>query len=83
MVKYKKLSVKGLSLGIGIATAFFMLLLGIMAVFGWGVTMAGVIKSIYPGFEASISGIILGIIYGFIDGAICGAIIAWVYNKFI
>ncbi len=38
-------------------------------------------KSIYPGYEISLTGSILGLIYGFLDGLISGSIIGFIYNR--
>jgi hypothetical protein len=70
-------------LGLGISCACYILFIGIVASFGWGIKWVEIISSLYIGFKPSILGAIIGAIWGFVDGAIGGAIIALVYNGFV
>jgi hypothetical protein len=79
----QKLSVKGLSIGLGVSWALCMLFLGWASMFGWGIKLVEAISSLYIGFSPSFLGAIIGAVWGFIDGAIGGAIIALVYNRLI
>ncbi len=79
----ERMSLKGLTLGVGCAGAVYMLFIGwTAAFFNWGTNLVQVLSSIYVGFEPSFFGGIVGAIWGFIDGCIGGAIIALVYNFF-
>ena len=70
-----------LGVGIGVLWAIYVFLLAIIAMFGWGTDMVGVLASLYIGYEASIVGAIIGAVWAFVDGFIAGFVIAWVYNK--
>ena len=76
----KKLSVKGLAVGLGVSWAFCMLFVGWASMFGWSTKFVEVMSSIYIGFKPTFLGGIIGAIWGFIDGATGGLIIAVVYN---
>jgi len=76
-----KLNVKAFAAGMGACFGLAMLLLGWVAIYGYGASMVAAMASIYIGYKPTFLGAIVGGIYGFIDGAIGGAIIAYVYNK--
>jgi hypothetical protein len=76
----EKISIKGLTLGLGVSWAFCMLFVGWASMFGWGVKFVEMMSSVYIGFAPTLLGGIIGAIWGFVDGAIGGAIIAFVYN---
>jgi len=67
-------------MGIGVLWAFYVLFIGITAIFGWGNALVEVLASLYIGYGASITGAIIGSVWGFIDGFIAGLVIAWIYN---
>ncbi|HJO92796.1 MAG TPA: bacteriophage holin [Victivallales bacterium] len=77
----KKISVKGLALALGITWGLYMLFLGWVAGFGWGVELMEGMSSLYIGFSPSFIGGIIGAIWGFFDGAIAGILIAFIYNR--
>ena len=77
-----KLNVKALALGLGISFGIYMLFLGLVSMFGWGIEIVNTLSSFYIGFEPSVLGAIIGAIWGFFDGLVGGAIIAFVYNYF-
>jgi hypothetical protein len=77
------LGVVSLGLAIGIAWAFGVFLLGLMAgVFDWGVPVVAVLSSVYVGYSPSFVGSVTGAVWGFVDGFIGGVVIAWLYNRF-
>lgn len=76
-----KLSVKRLTLSLGIVSGGSMALIALGGMAGYWIEMVELIQSFYPGYGAHWQGFLLGAIYGFIDGAIGGALIAWLYNK--
>ncbi|MCP4177984.1 MAG: membrane-associated protein [bacterium] len=77
----KKISVKGLALALGITWGLYMLLLGWVSCFGWGIGVMKIMSTLYIGFSPSFIGGIIGAIWGFFDGVIAGIIIAWIYNR--
>jgi hypothetical protein len=77
-----KLDVKAAGLALGTVCGLYMLVLGWMASFGWGVKLVEVLSSIYVGFTPGFAGGITGAVWGFIDGLIGGVIIALTYNFF-
>jgi hypothetical protein len=78
-----KLSVKGLTISLGVAWAVFVLFIGWAAIFGWGTKCVEVLSSLYIGYAPTFIGGIIGAVWGFIDGAIGGLIIALVYNAMV
>lgn len=69
-----------LGVALGVLWAFYVLFVGITAMFGWGTALVTALASLYIGYGASIGGAIIGAIWAFVDGFIAGVIIAWVYN---
>jgi len=82
MSKGMKLDVMGLSLSLGVVSALCMLLMGVAALNGWGVSWFELTAEYYVGMTLTPGGVVLGGVYGFIDGFIGGALISWLYNKF-
>lgn len=39
------------------------------------------LKSIYPGLNATVMGAFIGLLHGVICGAICGGLFAWIHNR--
>jgi len=78
-----KLNVKALTFSLGITWGVYMLFLGWVAAFGWGVRVVEVFSSFYVGFCPSFVGGIVGGIWGFVDGLIAGLIISFLYNAFL
>jgi len=69
-----------LGIAIGVLWAIYVLFVGIVAMFGWGVALVEALSSLYIGYAASIIGAIIGAIWGFVDGFIAGVVTAWIYN---
>lgn len=55
-------------------------ILGIAAMFGWGMAIVMMLASLYIGYSASVLAAIIRLIWAFIDGFIAGVVVAWVYN---
>lgn len=72
-----------LGVAAGILWAGYVLLIGIMAMFGWGNALVTAFGSLYLGYQASVVGAIIGAAWGFVDGFIAGYVIAWIYNKML
>jgi hypothetical protein len=83
MNKNMQLSPSRLGVSLGIVWGVGILLVGVMAMIRPG-SMEAMIEllSLYPGFEASVSGIFIGFFWGFIDGFIGAFVVAWLYNWF-
>ena len=69
-----------LGIAIGVLWAFYVLFVGILAMFGWGNAVVETLASLYIGYGASVIGAVVGALWAFVDGFIAGYIIAWVYN---
>ncbi len=77
-----KLSVKKLSLSLGILSALCMLVMTVGTwLYGWWPNTTSLIMEWYPGYGMSWSGLLAGVVLGFFDGLVGGALIAWLYNK--
>lgn len=71
-----------LGLSTGILWAGGLLFLGIfVSLFNWGTPLMVVLASIYKGYGASISGIIIGTLWALLDGFFAGFFVGWLYNK--
>jgi hypothetical protein len=79
-ISMEKLSVKGLTISIGVLWSFCTLLMGVTAMFGYGTLFVKDLSTIYLGYDATPIGILLGLVYGFLDGAVAGFIISCLYN---
>lgn len=78
------LGVVSFGLALGVTSAIFVFLLGIMAAaFGWGVQLAAALSSLYIGYGPSFVGAIAGAVWAFVDGLVAGVLIAWLYNRFL
>ena len=78
------LGVISFGLALGVTSAIFVFLLGIMAAwFGWGVEMARTLSSLYIGFGPTFVGSISGAVWAFVDGLLFGVLVAWLYNRFL
>ncbi len=75
-----KLSIKALAIGCGVSWGIYMMFLGWVAAYGWGIQIVQTISSLYIGFTPTFLGGIIGGLWGFFDGAIGGAIFGWIYN---
>jgi fructose-specific phosphotransferase system IIC component len=78
------LGVVSFGLAVGITSAVFVFLLGIVAaLLGWGIELAQILASLYIGFGPTFAGTIAGAVWAFVDGLIAGMMIAWLYNKIV
>lgn len=78
----KKLSMKGMALGLGLTWGIYMLCLGWVAPTGWGQGWVDGLSSLYLGFAPGFVGGIIGGLWGFLDGAVGGILLAYFYNMF-
>ena len=76
------MKVKALSISLGIVWAAGVVILGWVAIGGWGDYAVDVLGSLYIGYEASFTGAIIGGIWAFVDAAVAGFFIAFLYNFF-
>ena len=77
-----KLNMKALALSLGITMSLSVLILGWVAIGGWGTFVVEVMSSLYVGYDATFWGAIIGAIWAFFDGAIIGILISWFYQMF-
>jgi hypothetical protein len=81
---HTSLGVISFGLAFGVTAAIATFILGVMAsAFGWGITLAQVLSSIFLGFGPTFVGAIAGAVWAFVDGFIVGLLIAWFYNRFL
>lgn len=76
-----KLDERKMALAGGILGALGMGGLGVLASMGWGALAVSIIGTLYLGYDASLSGIIVGMIWAFFDWGIAAYILAWLYNR--
>jgi fructose-specific phosphotransferase system IIC component len=82
--RHMTLGVISFGLALGVTSAVFVFILGIMAAFfGWGLQLAQVLSSLYIGYGPTFVGTIAGAVWAFVDGFVAGALIAWLYNRFL
>jgi hypothetical protein len=75
----QKLDVWALAIAIGCVWAAAILVLGLGArLFGWGLPMVNLFRSLYLGYGPTFTGTAIGTLWAFV--AICGALVAWIYN---
>ncbi len=81
MSEYNHLSVLGSGMALGLTSAIYMFLFGLMAwLFSYGIAMVNSIGTIYIGFKPTFTGSLIGLGYGFVVGFFGGVLIAWLYN---
>ena len=81
---HMSLGVVSLGLALGVTSAIFVFVLGVVAAFlGWGVQLAAALSSLYIGYGPTFVGAIAGAVWAFVDGLIAGVLIAWFYNRFL
>lgn len=83
MAELNKLNVWALGGAFGLAFGLYVAFLGLVAHFGWGVSLVSPIASLYIGYAPTLLGSLVGFIWAFVDGFIGGALIAIFYNYFI
>jgi hypothetical protein len=66
----------GLLWGLGLS---LMTLMNIMT--GYGTFFIALVESVYPGYSATVGGVLIALIYGFIDAFVGMYLLAWLYNK--
>ncbi len=82
MAEKRELNVLGFGLALGIITALYMFLHGLLAwLFAWGKPVVELMSALYIGYEATLLGSITGAVWAFVDFFIAGILIAWLYNK--
>ncbi|MCF7874174.1 MAG: bacteriophage holin [Candidatus Omnitrophica bacterium] len=76
-----KLKILAFGLALGILWGLGALVLGILAIFGYGLTWVAVLSSVYIGYGATILGSLVGALWAFVDAFVGGVLFAWLYNK--
>ena len=77
-----KLDAKRLGMSLGVLWGAAVLVMGLAAAYAdYGASFVNFMGSLYPGYDATVSGSVIGGIIGFVDGGICGYLIAWLYNR--
>ncbi len=80
-----KLSVRAISITMGLLWAASMLAVGIVNLVSpaYGGDFLRMMSSVWPGFHDSRTwaSVVIGTLYGFADGAIGGLIFAWIYDR--
>ena len=81
-----KLNVKALAAAAGLlwgAAALLVCLVNLVQP-EYGIGFLTVLRSIYPGFDASgtVGDVVTGTLYALVDGAVFGLVFGWLYNRF-
>ena len=70
-------------LAIGFAHAVFLVIIGILAgLFGYGMEIVRIFRSIYPGYNVTLVGIGLGTLWGLFAGFATGWLFSVIFNFF-
>ncbi|MDJ0948572.1 MAG: hypothetical protein QNJ94_06595 [Alphaproteobacteria bacterium] len=78
------LGVISFGLALGVTAAVFVFILGVVAgLFGWGVTAAQVLSSLFIGYGPTFPGAIAGAVWAFVEGLVAGMMVAFLYNRFL
>lgn len=75
------LNVRNFGIALGLTGVILVVVLGVLAMFGIGMSVVTALSAFYIGYSASVQGILVGAIMAFIDGLIGGMIFATIYNK--
>jgi len=76
-----KLSVCSFGLAAGLTWALGVFILGLHAMYvGTSEEMVELFGTIYIGYHATWSGVLIGTLWGFVDALVGGLIFAWIYN---
>jgi len=78
---HNKLDVQALGVAFGLVLGLFSMLMGWLAMSGWGMEYVRMASAFYIGYEPSFVGGIIGGVWGFIEGILLGTLVAWFYNK--
>lgn len=78
-----KLNAMKFGLAWGITMGVYLMLLGWIAMSGWGANVVNVVGTLYIGYTPTVVGGIIGGIWAFFDWGIGMAIIAWIYNMLL
>ena len=78
-----RVSPVALGMALGVFWGISVLVMGLFAhYYSYGVAFVESLRTLYVGYQASVTGSFIGGLIGFVDGFFCGAIIAWLYNMF-
>ncbi len=78
---YGKLNILALGIAAGVLCGLGALLLAWLASSsGMGMSMVGMMGSLYKGFDTTLSGALIGGLWGLLHGFIWGALLALIYN---
>lgn len=70
-----------LGIAVGIVWGLGLMACTLISIYtGYAAVLLMLIKSIYPGYEISISGSLIGLAYGLLDGIISVLVVGWVYK---
>ncbi len=82
-----KLNLRALAMSAAVFWGVAVLLTGLANILwsGYAVGFLAVLKSIYPGYDASgtVFDLVVGTLYALVDGAVAGLIFGWLYNRFL
>jgi len=83
MTEKADIEVKGFGLASGTVLSVCTLVLGFTTMMtGWGAQALELMSSLYIGYAATPTGILIGAVWGLVDGTILGGSLAWLYNHF-
>ena len=79
----QKLNVLKFALAWGITFGVYLMVLGWVAMSGWGADIVNLISTVYIGYAPTFLGGVIGGIWAFFDWGIGMAIVAWLYNAML
>jgi hypothetical protein len=79
-MKHQNLSFRGVAVGLGATWALFLLMIGLLSIYGWGRDIVHLLSSLYCGYAPTFKGALLGALWGFIDGALFGFLFVFFHN---
>ena len=81
---YPAFNAKALALSVGLVYGGIVSLLGVIAAgFGWAITVADILSTLYIGYGPSVLGIVLGFVWGFSTAFVVVFLIVSLYNRII
>ena len=82
MAQVTELDPKALGKAWGVFWSGFVIFVGISSRFGWGDRWKTLFEDLYPGYDQSVSGLVIGGALALLDGVVDAYIVAQLYNRF-
>lgn len=83
MENQSKLDPRAFGLACGLLWAGAVVVLGVLARFGWGDRWERLLADVYRGYGESTTGLAIGAVWAFLDGFSGGYAFAWLYDALL